>query len=110
MRQVIENDSGRDGQPGEVRCDRIVPTPGGAPLGHSLSPEALLHFAQQLYGRAPEAVVLAVAGERFGMGESLSPDVRRAIPRTIRAVVRQARFWASRRSRPSSPSVASRVI
>jgi Ni,Fe-hydrogenase maturation factor len=40
-----------------------------------------------------EAVVLSIAGERFGTGESLSPVVRRAIPRAIRAVIRQAKAW-----------------
>jgi len=90
---VVFVDARRDGTPGEVRCEEIAPAAGSNPLAHSLSPQALLLYAEQLYGRAPKAVVLGVAGERFGMGEELSPVVRRALPRAIRAVVRQARAW-----------------
>ena len=91
---VVFIDARRDGTPGEVRCEGIAPSAGSNPLAHSLSPQALLLFAEQLYGRAPKAVVLSIAGERFGMGESLSPVVRRAIPRAIRTVLRQAKAWA----------------
>jgi hydrogenase maturation protease len=93
-RGVVFIDARRDGTPGEVRCEEIAPSAGSNPLAHSLSPQALLLYAEQLYGRAPRAVVLTVAGERFGMGEALSPVVRRAIPRAIRTVVRQAKVWA----------------
>ncbi len=98
---VVFIDARRDGTPGEVRCEEIVPSAGSNPLAHSLSPQALLLYAEKLYGRAPRAVVLSIAGERFGMGESLSPVVRRALPRAIRTVIRQARAWA-----PASPETA----
>ena len=91
---VVFIDARRDGTPGEVRCEEIAPSAGSNPLAHSLSPQALLLYAEQLYGRAPRAVVLSIAGERFGMGESLSPAVRRALPRAIRKVLHQARAWA----------------
>jgi len=93
-RGVVFIDARRDGTPGEVRCEAAAPSAGSNPLAHSLSPQALLLYAEQLYGRAPRAVVLSIAGERFGMGEALSPVVRRAIPRAIRTVVRQAKAWA----------------
>jgi len=91
---VVFVDARCNGRPGEVRCEEIAPSAGSNPLAHSLTPQALLLFAEQLYGRAPRAVVLSVAGERFGMGEALSPVVRRALPRAIRMVVRQAKVWA----------------
>lgn len=87
---VIFVDARRDGTPGEVRCEEIVPGAGANPLAHSLSPQALLLLAEQLYGRAPRAVLLSVTGERFGLGEALSPAVRRAVPHVIRRVLRQA--------------------
>ena len=90
---VVFIDARRDGTPGEVRCEEVVPSAGSNPLAHSLSPQALLLYSQQLYGRAPQAVVLSIAGERFGMGEELSPVVRRALPRAVRDVLRQAKFW-----------------
>jgi hydrogenase maturation protease len=91
---VVFVDARRDGTPGEVRCEEVAPGAGANPLAHSLNPQALSLYAEQLYGRAPRAVILSIAGERFGMGESLSPVVRRAIPRAIRTVLRQARAWA----------------
>jgi len=91
---VVFVDACRDGRPGEVRSEPVGPAAGWNPLARSLSPQGLLLYAEALYGRAPEAVVVSVAGERFGTGETLSPAVRRAIPRAIRAIVRQARAWA----------------
>ena len=101
---VVFVDARRDGTPGEVRCEEIAPSAGTNPLAHSLSPQALLLYAEQLYGRAPRAVVVSIAGERFGMGEELSPVVRRAVPRAIRAVVRQAKAWAQPSPQPSLPA------
>ena len=92
---VVFVDARRDGTPGEVRCEEIEPSAGRNPLAHSLSPQALLLYAEQLCGRAPRAVVLTIAGERFGTGEALSPAVRRAVPRAMRAVLRQAKAWAA---------------
>ena len=91
---VVFIDARRDGIPGEVRCEEVVPSAGSNPLAHSLSPQALLLYSQQLYGRAPRAVVVSIGGERFAMGEELSPVVRRALPRAIRTVVRHAKAWA----------------
>lgn len=90
---VVFVDARRDGVPGEVRCEAIGPSAGTNPLAHSLSPQALLLYAETLFGRAPLAVVLSIAGERFEHGEALSTVVRRALPRAIRAVIRQARAW-----------------
>jgi hydrogenase maturation protease len=91
---VVFVDACRDGEPGQVRSQPVAPAAGWNPLAHSLSPQGLLLYAEELFGRAPEAVVVSIAGERFGAGETLSPVVRRAIPRAIRAIVRQAKTWA----------------
>jgi hydrogenase maturation protease len=40
---------------------------------HQCSPRQLLELAQLLYGQAPEAWMLRVSGEDFGLRESLSP-------------------------------------
>ena len=92
---VVFVDARRDGLPGEVRCEAVAPAAGSNPLAHSVSPQTLLLYAETLFGRAPEAVVVSVAGERFGMGEGLSPVVRRSVPRAIRAILRQARAWTA---------------
>jgi hydrogenase maturation protease len=90
---VIFVDARRDGTPGEVHCDPVTPSAGSNPLAHSLSPQALLLYAETLFGRAPQGAVVSIAGERFDHGEALSPEVRRALPRALRAVIRQARAW-----------------
>jgi len=41
---------------------------------HALSPGAVLHHYQMLYGKPPPAFVLAIRGEAFELGEELSPD------------------------------------
>jgi hydrogenase maturation protease len=98
---VVFVDARREGAPGELRVEPVVPAAGTNPLAHSLSPQGLLLYAEALYGRAPRAVVVTVAGERFGMGETLSPAVQRAVKWAMRAVVRQARAWLA-----STPEVA----
>ncbi len=87
---VVFVDARRDGRAGEIRCEPVAPATGSNPLAHSLSPQGLLLYAEALYGRAPRAVAVTVAGERFGMGEDLSPAVRRVLPWAIRTVLRQA--------------------
>ena len=100
---VVFVDARRDGTPGEVRCEPVEPSAGSNPLAHSLSPQALLLYAEHLYGRAPRAVVVGVTGACFALGEGLSPCVRRALPRAIRAVVRQAKAWAPTPARAGTP-------
>jgi hydrogenase maturation protease len=96
---VVFVDARRDGTPGQVSCEAVTASAGYNPLAHSLSPQALLLYAESLYGRAPQAVVVSISGERFGMGEGLSPAVQRAIPRAIRTVIRQAKAWTPRVTR-----------
>ena len=42
------------------------------PMSHALGPAAVLAVAAELYGRTPEAWVLAVRGHRWTIGEGLS--------------------------------------
>ena len=69
---VVFVDARRDGTPGQVSCEAVTAS-AGQPAAHSLSPRALLLYAESLYGRAPQAVEVDISGERFGMGEGLSP-------------------------------------
>jgi hypothetical protein len=41
-------------------------------MSHALGPAAVLALAAALYGRAPEAWVLAVRGHSFAIGEGLT--------------------------------------
>ena len=46
---------------------------------HALQPAAVLGLAEDLFGDAPEAWLLAVGGESFGLGERLSPGARQRV-------------------------------
>ncbi len=91
---VVFVDARRDGQPGTIRCETVEPAAGKNPFAHSLSPQGVLLYAETLYGRAPQSAVVSVTGERFGLGDDLSPAVRRALPWAIRAVLRRASQWS----------------
>lgn len=80
-------DARRGGLPGEVQRRVVRPAADAWTSGHFLDPEQLLGLCQRCYGRAPEAVLVSVAGARFGFGADLSPDVVRSIPRAVRCVL-----------------------
>jgi hydrogenase maturation protease len=52
---------------------RLEPEAAVPAMTHSLGPAAVLALAGELYGRAPEAWLLAIRGRRWEMGEGLSP-------------------------------------
>ena len=51
---------------------RVRPAAVFPPMSHALGPEAVLAVAAELYGRTPEAWLLAVRGHRWTIGEGLS--------------------------------------
>ena len=53
---------------------------------HRFDPETLLAWSEQLYGRAPEAVLIGIGAESFALGEGLSPAAKRAARKAIRAI------------------------
>jgi hydrogenase maturation protease len=63
-----------EGEPVEVLA--IAPgSPSGAP-SHAGDPHVLLGLARHLYGTAPAAWWVMVAGHRFGLGQELSPQAQ----------------------------------
>lgn len=55
-----------------VRPDPIIPA-----MSHALGPGAVLAIAAELYGRTPEAWLLAVRGHRWTIGEGLSAQAEK---------------------------------
>lgn len=51
----------------------IAPARATPAFSHALAPEAVLAVLEQLEGHAPPAFQLSVQGERFGLGDGLSP-------------------------------------
>jgi len=62
--------------------------PRPAPLGHTGDPSALLQLTRALYHRWPESWWILIPGERFDLGEALSPAARRGIRHALRAIRR----------------------
>ena len=75
---VVFVDARRGGLAGELRTVALAPAAAEPRLAHVVEPETLLHYAQILYGRAPQAWLVSIAGERFGLGDGLSASVLRA--------------------------------
>jgi len=69
---------------GQIAIQPVQPRPSAAI--HRFDPETLLAWSQQLYGRAPEAILVGIGGESFGFSEGLSPHARRAARRALRAI------------------------
>jgi hydrogenase maturation protease len=69
--RVIVVDASRSG-PRPFVVAEVAPLPSPAFSTHSLSPAALAAVYQRLYGTAPVLGVLAIRGERFGLGDGLS--------------------------------------
>jgi len=76
--------------PPPFRLEPLAPAAKGEVGSHALSPGAVLALAQLTCGRAPEAYLLAIRGEAFGMmQDGLSPDAER----NLRAAERFLRDW-----------------
>lgn len=80
---VLFLDARERGEPGTIRIEELAPDDEGPLLTHALSPRALLLCAKELYGHAPRARLLTIAGERFGHGEGLSPRVEAAVRKQV---------------------------
>ncbi len=59
------------------RFTRLRPADGLPALSHALRPEAVLAVAAGLYGKTPDARLLAIRGHRFTVGEGLTDGAER---------------------------------
>ena len=78
--RVLFIDAARIGDPGTLRCQKVLPVALAARHSHALSPATLLSMAERVYGRCPAAYLLTIAGDSFDIGESLSKSVSKALP------------------------------
>lgn len=76
-----------DRLPGRIGLQRLEPSAASAgSFTHQVDPAALLSLARLLYGRSPEAFLLAVGGESFAHGEELSLSVKACLPDLLKRV------------------------
>ena len=90
--------------PPPFRLEPLAPAAHGEVGSHALSPGAVLALAQLTCGRAPEAYLLAIRGEAFGMmQDGFSPEAER----NLRAAERFLRGWLEE---PQESDTVSRAI
>ncbi len=77
---VLFLDASVSGTPGEVRVEPVAPRAARAAVLHALLPEEIVGLARALYGRAPPAALVTIAGKDFAFGEGLSAEVEAALP------------------------------
>ena len=90
VERVLFLDAASDSQPGEIRCDPVLPLQASRAFTHKFSPACILSMAQELYGNAPQAYVISIDGECFDHGETISAAVEAALPGFVDLIVRLA--------------------
>ena len=84
--RVIFIDAAREGLAGAVRRVPVDPASAGA-FTHHLTPAAVVACAQELYGRAPEAILFTAAGASFDYTMALSAPMQAAVTEVCRQVL-----------------------
>jgi hydrogenase maturation protease len=85
--QVIFVDASVDGIPGGVKVRPVIAGERPVPKNtHYVAPQELLGIADLLYGHQPEAWLITVTGEDFGLGEGLSQGVEKQIPEVLAVI------------------------
>jgi hydrogenase maturation protease len=79
-------DAACDNGPGKLRLDRVEPRCSPAAFSHEMDPQALTGMAKLLYGRTPDAYLFSVGARSFEFGETLSAEVRAALPALVEQV------------------------
>jgi len=80
--RVIFLDADAQGQPGELRVQRLNPDATAvSTMAHFLDPRELLAWCETLYQRVPQAWMVSVAGQSFDYASyRLSPAAMAALP------------------------------
>ena len=77
--RVVFIDAAATGEPGLIYRRPVAPALDTGTFTHQGTPAALLALTRVLYGEAPRAVLITVAGLDFGFGAPLSAPVKRAL-------------------------------
>ncbi|MCB1995361.1 MAG: hydrogenase maturation protease [Burkholderiaceae bacterium] len=88
-----------------VELHRVEPAAALPVLSHALTPAGVLHVAQRLGQRLPDAWQLAIEGTAFGLGEGLSSEAQARLVRGLEV----ASAWLAQRRRihPSTACIDS---
>jgi Ni,Fe-hydrogenase maturation factor len=61
----------------------MMPVDGGSASTHWCSPGSLLRLALEVYGKAPEAILIGIGGESFDLGAPLSAAAQRGMEKAM---------------------------
>ena len=87
--RVVFIDATTEGQPGRIYHRRAQPNAAAnTPLGHHLTPEALLAITQALHGKTPPAHVFSICAANLEFGDSLSDQVQNAVPLLVSMIIK----------------------
>ena len=102
---VLFLDAAEIGTPGQILTEYLEPADDNVRFTHHCSPRTLLTLANRLYGKAPVAVSLTMAGASSEVGVGLSRQVQDKLPQLLdRAKAIVAEWWANAGNRLQSPT------
>jgi hydrogenase maturation protease len=78
--RVIFIDARTDLRPGEVQ---MMPVDGESASTHWCSPGSLLRLALEVYGKAPEAILIGIGGESFDLGAPISEAAQQGMEKAL---------------------------
>ncbi len=79
-------DAGAHGAPGTLTVEPVSVSEADLRFSHDVTPATVLQMSRTLYGKAPLAYLLCVAGKTFEHGESLSSEMAAAVPQVIEKI------------------------
>jgi hydrogenase maturation protease len=84
---VVFIDASAGGQPGSVTVTRLHSGAGSlTAFSHHVDPSGLLVMADHLFGRSPQAFLVAVGAGSLELGDALSDAVAAALPHVVATV------------------------
>jgi hydrogenase maturation protease len=86
-RALIFVDAAMDLPGDSVQVSKVEPEGRHQVMVHTASPGGLLHLARSVFGRCPEAWMVAIPVSEMGIGEQLSPLARRGVEGGVKRVL-----------------------
>ncbi len=80
---VLFIDAAEGRPPGDISQECLAPEEENIRFTHRCTPRLLLKAARQLYGRAPSAMSLTMAGASFAIGMGLSREIQSRLPHLL---------------------------
>jgi hydrogenase maturation protease len=90
---VLFIDAAAAGSPGKIFTEPLLPAEEQVRFTHHCSPGTLLMVAKRLYGRAPAAASLTMAGSSSEVGVGLSDRIQSKMPELLEQAKRIVSDW-----------------